>query len=369
MAPSAIEHEVVVPPSKDGAYPRAPLKPTGILNQFEKFDVTPIIGTEFKDVNLADWIDAPNADELLRELAITVSRRGVVFFRAQDGLSNEKQKYLNQRLGELTGKPSTSTLHVHPILNNDLELGDSDAQISTISSIQRKKYYDKAQDYERGPKNQESAQWHSDIQFEPVPADYTSLRLVQLPETGGDTLWASGYDIYDRISKPYQKFLETLTASFEAPFFNNVAKLSDLNFYEKPRGSPENQGTVLKSEHPVVRTNPVTGWKSIFPIGAFPKSINGLTRQESEHLLHWFLDLIYKNHELQVRFKWQNPNDIAIWDNRCVFHSATFDYDNLGERFGNRAVGIGEKPYFDPNSKSSRDALEEEAAALKAEKA
>ena len=48
----------------------------------------------------------------------------------------------------------------------------------------------------------------------------------------------------------------------------------------------------------------------------------------------------------------------AIWDNRSVFHSATFDYEELGERFGNRAVGVGEKPFFDVNSMSKAEALE-----------
>ena len=47
----------------------------------------------------------------------------------------------------------------------------------------------------------------------------------------------------------------------------------------------------------------------------------------------------------------------AIWDNRSVFHTATFDYEGLGERFGNRVVGIGERPYLDPNSKSKSEAL------------
>jgi hypothetical protein len=47
----------------------------------------------------------------------------------------------------------------------------------------------------------------------------------------------------------------------------------------------------------------------------------------------------------------------AIWDNRSAFHSATFDYEGLGERFGNRAVGIGEVPYLDPNSQSRTVAL------------
>lgn len=47
----------------------------------------------------------------------------------------------------------------------------------------------------------------------------------------------------------------------------------------------------------------------------------------------------------------------AIWDNRSAFHTATFDYDGLGERFGNRVVGIGERPFLDPNSVSKADAL------------
>ncbi|EOD46299.1 putative alpha-ketoglutarate-dependent taurine dioxygenase protein [Neofusicoccum parvum UCRNP2] len=369
MAPSAIEHEVVVPSSKSEVPHREPLKLSGALDKYESFEVTPIIGTEFKDVNLAEWINAPNSDELLRDLAITISRRGVVFFRAQDDLTNELQKKLNHRLGELTGKPSTSSLHIHPILNDDRELGGSDPEISTISSEQRKKYYDPVKHFALSDKKQESAQWHSDIQFEPVPADYTSLRLVELPRTGGDTLWASGYDLYDRLSAPYQRFVETLTADFEAPFFNDVAAKGGFGVYTKPRGSPHNVGEVLRATHPVVRTNPVTGWKSLFPVGAFPKTVNGLTKQEGDHLLKWFLDLVYKNHELQVRFRWRNKNDIAIWDNRSVFHTATFDYDNIGPRFGNRAVGIGERPYFDPKSESRRVALarEEEEAKARAE--
>jgi hypothetical protein len=50
---------------------------------------------------------------------------------------------------------------------------------------------------------------------------------------------------------------------------------------------------------------------------------------------------------------------VAIWDNRSAFHSATFDYEGLGERFGNRAVGIGEVPYFDPRSRSRTEVLAE----------
>lgn len=56
---------------KKAQYPREPLQLKGVLDQYESFDVTPIIGREFKDVNLKEWLRAPNSDELIRDLAIT----------------------------------------------------------------------------------------------------------------------------------------------------------------------------------------------------------------------------------------------------------------------------------------------------------
>ena len=142
----------------------------------------------------------------------SVSQRGVVFFRAQDNLTNELQKQFVHRLGQVTGKPESSSLHIHPVLNSTSEFGVGDNNISHISSVARKKMF--AHERHAAKKRYDSARWHSDIQFEPCPADYTSLRLTTLPKTGGDTLWASGYELYDRFSKPYQKFFESLTATF-----------------------------------------------------------------------------------------------------------------------------------------------------------
>lgn len=89
------------------------------------------------------------------------------------------------RLGELTGRPKTSGLHIHPILNDSRDLGGNDKEVSTISSVQFNKLYKTEAPDALSPKKQYTAGWHSDIAFEPVPADYTSLRLVDLPKTGG----------------------------------------------------------------------------------------------------------------------------------------------------------------------------------------
>ncbi|GES64772.1 taurine catabolism dioxygenase TauD/TfdA [Aspergillus terreus] len=361
MAPSITESAPVVPIVEDSrplkGLQKEPLKLSGALEGYESFDVTPVIGREFPTANLKEWLRAPNSDELLKDLAITVSQRGVVFFRKQDGLDDDLQKELVQRLGQLSGKPATSGLHVHPVANSGREHSVKDDEISVISSEQRKTLY-----RDRNNRKQSSRrEWHSDITFEPIPSDYTLLRLTQLPRTGGDTLWASGYEVYDRISEPYQKFLESLTATYAQPGFNRVAKENDFQIHTGPRGAPENVGDELKAIHPVIRTNPVTGWKSVFAVGTHVEKINGLTEEESRHLLDWFVTLIVENHDLQVRLRWQNPNDLAIWDNRSVYHAATWDYSDIGPRTGHRAVGLGERPYLDPASTSRRTALEEKA--------
>jgi alpha-ketoglutarate-dependent taurine dioxygenase len=101
-------------------------------------------------------------------------------------LDNDLQKELAQRLGELSGKPSTSKLHIHPVSNSGRRLGGKDDEISVISSEQAKEIYKNRFIGAASQKKQSSKSgWHSDITFEPIPSDYAILRLTQLPKTGG----------------------------------------------------------------------------------------------------------------------------------------------------------------------------------------
>jgi alpha-ketoglutarate-dependent taurine dioxygenase len=335
-----------------------PLQLTGALDHFEHLETTPVIGREYPTIQLRDLLYSDNADELLRELAIVISRRGVVFFRGQD-ITPDEQKQLTDKLGHLAGKPSSSGLHIHPIVNaerqgehqalDDKGTVNKDNTISVISSKFRNSVY---YEYRKAGADE----WHSDITFEPVPADYTSLKVHTLPPTGGDTLWSSGYEIYDLLSEPFKKFAESLTGYFAQPHFNEAAERNGFRVHPGPRGNPLNVGEKLEAHHPFVRTNPVTGWKSIFGLGSHFQSIEGLTKVESNIVKQYILDLVTSSHGAQARFKW-NKNDLAIWDNRSVYHAATPDYDGLGDRAGVRAVSLGEKPFYDPASKSRREEL------------
>ncbi|KAF9447058.1 taurine catabolism dioxygenase [Macrolepiota fuliginosa MF-IS2] len=320
----------------------------GSLSQYESYDATPVIGTVFsnKSTQLSQLLEAPNADELLHDLAVLVSHRGVVFFKDQD-ITVEQQKRLGQKLGELTGKPETSKLHKHPVSEDVPELGLEISVISSKGGIANTGHQ---------TKTRASRGWHSDITFEKVPSDYAvyfSFVYSLVGRVGGDTLWASGYEAYDRLSPAYQKFLEGLTATHDGKFFYEYAKRTGKKV-NLERGAPENIGDDLTAVHPVIRTNPVTGFKTLFVNKGFTKKINELTPDESDDVLEYLTRHFADNHDLQVRYRWET-NDVAIWDNRVTVHTATHDYSESRE--GNRVVSLGEKPYFDPNSKSRREAL------------
>jgi alpha-ketoglutarate-dependent taurine dioxygenase len=127
----------------------------------------------------------------------------------------------------------------------------------------------------------------------------------------GDTLWASGHELYDRISEPYQKFLESLTATYVQPKFNKIANKNHFSIHAGSHDAPENVGTDLSAIQPVVRTTSVTGWKSVFAVGHHVQHILGLTPFEGRQLLDNFVKLITENHDLQFRHRWQNPNDLG----------------------------------------------------------
>ena len=77
MAPSAIDSNP--DPASTKTQSRQPLKLAGALDNYESFDVTPVIGREFPKANLVEWLNAPNSDELLRDLAITSQKTISVF--------------------------------------------------------------------------------------------------------------------------------------------------------------------------------------------------------------------------------------------------------------------------------------------------
>ena len=113
----------------------------GFWENHKKFDLTPIIGTVFDDVSLPEILHSPDCDALIRELAILVSYRGVCVFPKQSALSIPDQKLLCRKLGQLTTRPETSDLWIHPVNQTVLPDGTLDGEYMSPSRDPSKKLY------------------------------------------------------------------------------------------------------------------------------------------------------------------------------------------------------------------------------------
>ena len=151
--------------------------------------------------------------------------------------------------------------------------------------------------------------------YEVQPPSYTTLKVLTGPPRGGggDTLWASQYAAYDALSTPMQKYLEGLTALHSAEIQAQGSRAA---------GRPVRRDPII-TEHPLIRTHPVTGWKSLFFNPGFVTQIVGIPKTESNAIISYLNEVIATTQEIHVRFQW-GKDDVAVWDNRICVRVAVF---------------------------------------------
>lgn len=173
--------------------------------------------------------------------------------------------------------------------------------------------------------------WHTDVSADEAPPLGTILHLHQVPANGGDTLFANMYAAFETLSPRMQEFLCTLTALHEADYTGHY-------------GDHPAQRDFPSAVHPVVRTHPVTGRNALFVNPVFTRRILELSPGESDALLkHLFAHAAHPR--FQCRFTWAT-NSVAMWDDRCTWHLAIWDYWPE-TRSGLRVTVQGDRPRFD----------------------
>ena len=143
--------------------------------------------------------------------------------------------------------------------------------------------------------------WHADVMWRPVIPLGAVLRMHQLPESGGDTIWADTAAAYDALSDNMKRYLDGATA------YNNIS-------------------AEMSADHPVVVTHPETGRRSLFVSETWTRHINDVPPAESGVVMRYLLELI-KQPEFSYRHRW-GLGDVVIWDNRTTQHYAVGDYDS-----------------------------------------
>ncbi|CAM0138526.1 hypothetical protein VKS41_007142 [Umbelopsis sp. WA50703] len=277
-------------------------------------ELTPHIGSEIHGLQLNKLTDKQKD-----ELALLVAERGVVFFRDQD-INIHEQLELGRYYGPL---------HIHPTSGQPKDLPEVH-----VVFLDNKERTTKRQEYLVGRSNGDF--WHTDVSYEKQPPGLTTLKIDTLPPVGGDTLWASGYLAYEKLSPPIQKLIENLEAVHTAHDQANASAKAGGPVRREP----------IESIHPVVRTHPVTKRKALYVNPVFTRRIVGLTQRESNTILQLLYDHIAGGYDFTVRFKWEK-NSVAVWDNRVTVHNAIFDYTKVGRRHGLRVTPQAEKPYLD----------------------
>ena len=163
--------------------------------------------------------------------------------------------------------------------------------------------------------------WHADLTFKPEPPFASILRAVQLPPSGGDTMWASMYAVLDHLDPGLRREIEGLRAVHDMGNFRN-------SFTEGPDGSAEKLSAAMArmgcAVKPIVDVSPATGRPFLNVNEGFTMYVCGASRRESDTLLQRLFREVERP-EIQVRFRW-SPGALAMWDNRVTQHYAVADY-------------------------------------------
>jgi len=259
--------------------------------------LTAALGAEVGGIDLREPLDPATTKELNEGWL----RHQVLFFRDQD-LTREQHKAFARNFGEL---------HVHPVLQQLKDEGHP--EIIVLESDAKRPFL--------------ADRWHSDVTFEHAPPKGSILRAVAVPDTGGDTMWASMYLAYEGLSDKLQRFVDGLEAYHDPAHHGVTAK---------------ERGVAIESAtHPVVRRHPETGRKALFVNSGFTRHIVGMKRDESDALLHLLFARI-ADPDIQCRFRWR-AGSLAMWDNRCTQHRVVADARGEYRRM-ERVTLIGDVP-------------------------
>lgn len=251
--------------------------------------VTKAIGAEVTGVTLSGETD-PALTEKIYEAVI---EHQVLFFRDQE-LTPQAQFDFARNFGELAAP--------HPVYPHV----DGFDQVVLLEN-----------DGDRPP---DTDDWHTDLTFQQHPPFLSILCAKEVPEVGGDTLWASMYAAFDALPKELQELTSRLSAvhdmgAFRNDFLEGGGDIDALN---------EGMTNFGSAVHPVAPMHPVTGRQLLFVNRSFTQHVVGMLKSESDRLLQYLFSHI-ENPSFQVRFRWQK-NSAAMWDNRSTQHFAVSDY-------------------------------------------
>jgi taurine dioxygenase len=264
--------------------------------------VSPTIGAEVLGLDLAGDLAA----ETVAAMRAAWLEHLVLFFPDQD-LTPEQQETFARRFGEITeGHPVEPTLPGHP-------------NVLPIDSVKDRVDF-----------------WHTDVTFMARPPTGSILYAVQVPDVGGDTMWANTRAAYDTLAPPLQEFCDGLVAYHYDPNYAAIVAAGGGQDWDG-----EHIDRLWPVEHPVVRLHPETGRKNLFVNPQFTVGLKDFPGPQGQALLRLLYDHVIQPERI-CRYRW-HPGTVAFWDNRATMHYGLFDYGDA-RRVMHRVTLRGDRP-------------------------
>ena len=184
--------------------------------------------------------------------------------------------------------------------------------------------------------------WHSDTTYMPKPNMGTMLYALEVPNPGGDTMFADMYRAYDTLSNGMKKVLKGVTGLYSSAQNNIGGRAEKMKELAGMKTAFIGEADPIEAVHPVIRTHPETGKKALYVNFSHTVHFSGMTREETLPILEYLTRHAVKP-EFTCRVRWRK-GDLVFWDNRCVQHKAINDYDGQRRRM-HRVTLKGDKPY------------------------
>jgi taurine dioxygenase len=178
--------------------------------------------------------------------------------------------------------------------------------------------------------------WHTDLSFTDMPSALTMLCAREVPPTGGNTRFTDMYRAYDILPDELKARLARLTIKHQASHNPQYGTWPGWDHIET-RDVREMPGPI----HPIIRTHPETGRKSLYLGRRFGAYIPGLALAKSEALLDELWSYAGRDENSWAQ-EWQ-LHDVVIWDNRCTMHRRD-SFAGLGRRRMHGLMTKGSRP-------------------------
>lgn len=267
------------------------------------------LGAEVCDIDLIQ----PMSESTFGEIYSAFLKHGILLFRNQN-ITREQHIEFSARFGELDNHESLPR--------------DRHPDYPELLLVTNKPNHDGTPSESRYT----GRSWHTDFSYTTTPALGSLLRCFQLPEVGGDTLFANMTMAYDTLSDGMKKLIADLHGI-------HLSGTRKINVADKGN---ERRTEVMKLNppiaQPVVRVHPETGRKAIY-LGEKVKRFDGMTEEESKPLID-YLNKHATQPEFVYRQMWRE-NDLLVWDNRCTLHQALGDFDETQIRHLERTTVKG----------------------------